>query len=148
MPRARATVDVGVLASDAEALWYDTRRWPAFVDGLAHVAKVEGDWPRGGRVVWDAPHGGRGRVVERVVAYEARGGQTVEVEDDKLRGARRGTFSPRASGGRGGPELTYELKQRPPVAAVVNVLSRRTERDRLLMTLVRFRRELETPPPL
>ena len=32
------------------------------------VAKVEGDWPRAGRVVWDAKPGGRGRVLERVTA--------------------------------------------------------------------------------
>ncbi|HSD81316.1 MAG TPA: hypothetical protein VLB47_11660, partial [Solirubrobacteraceae bacterium] len=69
----RATVDVPVRASAAEALWYDTRRWPAFVDGLKHVASVEGDWPgAGARVVWDSHPGGRGRVVERVVAHEPR----------------------------------------------------------------------------
>jgi hypothetical protein len=61
MGRAEAEIDVGALASQAEELWYDTSRWPTFVDGLAHVSKVDGDWPRAGRVVWDAKPGGRGR---------------------------------------------------------------------------------------
>ena len=43
MGRVRTELQVPALASDAEALWYDTSRWPTFVDGLAHVAKVEGE---------------------------------------------------------------------------------------------------------
>src|SRR4051812_44719689 len=98
MGRVSAEVEVAALASAAEELWYDTSRWPTFVDGLAHVAKVEGDWPRDGRVVWDARPGGRGRVVERVAAYEPRAGQTVRVEDEKVVGTQRVEFHPTAQG--------------------------------------------------
>ena len=48
MGRVRASIVVPGLASEAEELWYDTTRWPTFVDGLHHVARLEGDWPRAG----------------------------------------------------------------------------------------------------
>src|SRR5215208_4676747 len=93
MPRVRTAVTVPGLASEVEALWYDPQRWPAWVDGFGHVVKVEGDWPApGARAVWDSRPGGRGRVVEQVTAYEARTGQTLEVEDEKLRGTQRVAF--------------------------------------------------------
>jgi Polyketide cyclase / dehydrase and lipid transport len=145
MGRARAEVDVAVLASEAEELWYDTRRWPAFVDGLAHVQKVEGDWPRDGRVVWDAKPGGRGRVVERVLAHETRAGQTVQVEDGKITGTQRVEFHPADGGCRVALTLEYQVKQRRPLMPVVDLLFiRRPMTDSLKRTLVRFRRELET----
>src|SRR3982751_1498860 len=98
MGRGKAEVKVAALASAAEELWYDTSRWPTFVDGLAHVAKVEGDWPRAGRVVWDAKVDGRGRVEERVTQHEARVGQTLDVEDDKIRAVQRVEFRPEGDG--------------------------------------------------
>jgi hypothetical protein len=143
--RAEAEIDVGVLASAAEELWYDTSRWPTFVDGLAHVSKVEGDWPRGGRVVWDARPGGRGRVIERVVAYEARAGQSVAVEDEKITGVQRVEFHPTEHGCRIRLALEYTIKEQRGVMWVVDRLFvRRPMTDSLKRTLARFRRELET----
>src|SRR4051794_41787702 len=98
MGRVSAEVEVAALASAAEELWYDTSRWPTFVDGLAHVEKVEGDWPRGGRVLWDAKVDGRGRGDERVVDHEARGGQTGTVEDEKSNGTQPGKVRPNHDG--------------------------------------------------
>jgi Polyketide cyclase / dehydrase and lipid transport len=144
MGRVRAEVHVAALASAAEELWYDTSRWPTFVDGLAHVVKVEGDWPRAGRVVWDARPGGRGRVVERVEGYEARGGQTVRVEDEKIVGTQRVEFHPTAQGCRVALQLDYHVKQQRPLMAVVDVLFiRRPMTDSLKRTLTRLRREIE-----
>jgi uncharacterized membrane protein len=144
MGRVRAEVKVSALASAAEELWYDTSRWPTFVDGLAHVAKVEGDWPREGRVVWDAKPGGRGRVVERVVAYEPRGGQTLDVEDETLRGTQQVTFQPHVEGCRVTLALEYEVKRRQPLTALVDRLFiRRPMTESLRRTLLRFKRELE-----
>lgn len=140
MGRVRATVDVPVRASAAEALWYDTRRWPAFVDGLKHVASVEGDWPgAGARVVWDSHPGGRGRVVERVVAHEPREGQTADVEDEKIRGTQRVRFAPHEGGVTVTLELDYALKQARGVLPVVDLLFiRRPQRESLERTLRRF----------
>jgi hypothetical protein len=143
MGRVRAEVEVAALASAAEELWYDTGRWPTFVDGLAHVAKVEGEWPRSGRVVWDAKVDGRGRVQERVVAHEARVGQTLAVEDDKITGTQRVEFHPSGERCKVVLSLDYALKMDPPQRQVIDFFARRPLRDSLKRTLKRFQHELE-----
>jgi hypothetical protein len=143
MGRVRAEVKVAALASAAEELWYDTARWPTFVDGLAHVAKVEGDWPRSGRVVWDAKVDGRGRVEERVSRHEARVGQTLDIEDDKIRGVQTVAFHPDGDGCRVVLSLDYTLKMDPPQRQVIDLFARRPMRDSLKRTLQRFQRELD-----
>jgi uncharacterized membrane protein len=150
MAHARAQVELTVPASGAEALWYDTTRWPMFVDGFGHVVKIEGDWPEAGsRVVWDSAPEGRGRVVERVTAYEVRAGQTVEVEDPRLTGTQRVVFTPRHGGCTMALELRYELKGGGFFAPVVDLLFvRRAVVDALRRTLLRFRREVEAEAEL
>jgi hypothetical protein len=143
--RVSARVDLPARAAEAEALWYEHARWPSFVDGLKHVARVEGDWPAAGaRVVWDSYPGGRGRVVERVVAYEARSGQTLEVEDERISGRQSVAFAPLEGGVRMTLALEYGLKQRRGLLpAVVDLLFiRRPQRESLQRTLARFAREL------
>jgi hypothetical protein len=144
MGRVRARIDVPGQASAAEALWYDTRRWPAFVDGLKHVARVTGEWPQpGAEVVWDSHPGGRGRVLERVVEYEARRGQAVAVEDEKIRGTQRVGFTPHADGVAIALELDYELKDpRLRFAPLDLLFIRRPQREALERTLRRFAAEL------
>jgi len=142
--RVRASVVVPGLASEAEALWYDTTRWATFVDGLHHIARLEGEWPRAGaRVLWDSPPGGRGRVQERVTAYVAREGQTVAVEDEKIHGTQRVTFTPIDGGVTVALELEYTLKEQRPGMALVDLLFiRRPQRESLQRTLRRFRTEV------
>ena len=144
MGRVRASVVVPGLASEAEALWYDTTRWPTFVDGLHHVARLEGDWPHAGaRVLWDSSPGGRGRVQERVTDYAAREGQTVAVEDEKIRGTQRVTFTPTETGVVVALELAYELKDAKLAMPLFDlVFIRRPQREALQRTLRRFRTEL------
>jgi hypothetical protein len=149
--RAHASIDLPAQVSAAEALWYDTSRWPAFVDGFAHVAKLEGDWPHtGARLVWDSVHAGRGRVVERVVHYEVRSGQTVEVEDPRITGVQTVTFTPRGDGvSRVDLELRYALKKPTPVTPLVDLLFvRRAFNDALRRTVSRFARELRAEQEL
>lgn len=143
MGRVKAEVEVAALASAAEELWYDTGRWPTFVDGLAHVAKVEGDWPRAGRVLWDAKVDGRGRVQERVVSHEARVGQTLAIEDDKVSGTQRIEFHPAGERCKVVLSLDYTLKMDPPQRQVIDFFARRPLRDSLRRTLKRFQHELE-----
>jgi hypothetical protein len=144
MGRVRAQVVVGGLASDAEALWYDHRRWPTFIDGLKHVARVEGDWPRAGaRVVWDSGPQGRGRVHLTVEAYEPRVGQTVAIEDERIRGTERVQFTPHEGGVTVTLERRYEAKDaRLRPAPIDLLLVRRPEREALERTLRRFAAEL------
>jgi hypothetical protein len=146
MGRVKAEVTVRALASAAEELWYDTSRWPTFVDGLAHVQKVEGDWPRAGRVLWDAKVDGRGRVDERVVSHEARTGQTLAIEDEKLTGTQTVEFHPNDDGCRIVLTLSYTLKMDPPTRQAIDFFARRPLRDSLKRTLTRFQQELETAP--
>jgi hypothetical protein len=144
MGRVRARIDLPGQASAAEALWYDTRRWPAFVDGLKHVARVNRDWPRpGAEVVWDSHPGGRGRVLERVVEYEARRGQAVAVEDERIRGTQRVGFAPHERGVAITLELDYALKDARLNFAPLDLLFiRRPQREALERTLRRFAAEL------
>ncbi len=123
--------------SAAEALWYDLRRWPAFVDGFAHVQRVEGDWPRpGARVVWVSTPGGRGLVAETVTDFTVREGQTLSVEDPKVRGTQTVRFAHEQVT----LELDYTLKERNLLAAP---FVKRAFTDALRRTLVRFARELQ-----
>jgi hypothetical protein len=142
--RVRASIEVPGRAGEAEALWYDTARWPSFVDGLHHVAAVEGPWPdAGARLVWDSHPGGRGRVSERVLAYAPGEGQGLDVEDAKIRGTQRVRFLPGADGVTVALELEYRLKERRPGSALLDLLFiRRPQRASLERTLRRFRIEL------
>jgi hypothetical protein len=144
MGRVRAHIELPGQASDAEALWYDHRRWPAFVDGLKHVARVTGEWPHAGaEVVWDSHPGGRGRVLERVVEYEARRGQTAAVEDERIRATQRVGFAPHEGGVTVALELDYELKDpRLRFAPLDLLFIRRPQREALERTLRRFAAEL------
>jgi hypothetical protein len=146
MGRVSARIDVPGAASDAEALWYDHHRWPAFVDGCKYVARVDGDWPHeGAEVIWDSWPDGRGRVLEQVVGYEARVGQSLVVEDEKIRGTQRVSFVPHPDGVTVSLELDYELKQpRGKFGAFDLLFVRRPQRESLERTLRRFRAELRS----
>jgi hypothetical protein len=141
--RVRAAVTVPGLASEAEALWYDTQRWSAWIDGFGHIDKLEGEWPAtGARIVWWSKPGGRGRVVERVLAYEPRTGQTLHVEDEKMRATQRVAFQPAGDGVEVALELEYELKEGNALTPLTDMLFiRRALRDSLRRSLLRFARE-------
>jgi hypothetical protein len=82
-------------------------------------------------------------VQERVTAYAAREGQTLEVEDEKISGIQVLRFAPAEGGAIVSLELRYELKSAPPWMALVDlVFIRRTQRESLERTLRRFRTEL------
>jgi hypothetical protein len=134
---------------EAETVWYDTTRWPAWVDGLDRVSEADPRWPQlGATVTWQSGPAGRGRVIERVVAYEPLSGQTVEVQDDSIRGQQAVKFAP--ADGAVGIELSleYEIKKRSPLTPLIDVLFiRRAFRTSLESTLQRFGRELEAARP-
>ena len=140
MGKASASITVPGRASEVEALWYDPSRWASWIDGFGHVVSLEGDWPdRGARVVWQSPPGGRGLVQERVVHYESRTGQTLEVEDETMSGRQTVAFTPGT--GETGVRLTleWEVKDRNPLTPLVDLLFiRRAMRESLRRTLAKF----------
>jgi hypothetical protein len=145
--KARASVQVpGFRASEAEALWYDTSRWPTFVDGFAHVVSMEGEWPAApSTLVWQSTPAGRGRVVERVTEYEPRLGQTAQVEDPKMSATQRIAFTPAEDGVEVTLSMEYTLKEGGPLRPFMDFLFiRRAVTDALKRTVQRFARELET----
>jgi hypothetical protein len=145
--KARASVRLaGFRASEAEALWYDTSRWPTFVDGFAHVVKKEGDWPAApSTLVWQSTPAGRGRVLERVTEYEPRLGQTAQVEDPKMSATQRVEFTPQDDGVQLTLSMEYTLKEGGPLRPFMDFLFiRRAITDALKRTVHRFARELET----
>ena len=132
------TVDGSV--HEAETCWYDVARWPAWVDELARVIAVEGDWPReGSEVTWESGPAGRGRVRERVIAHEPLAGQTLDVEDDSIIGTQQVTFTPAGRAVEVGLNLDYRIKRRSPFTPLVDFLFvRRVMADSLARTLTRF----------
>ena len=144
MSRARAIAVVPRRILEAEELWYDPHRWAAWVDGFGHLVSIDEGWPGvGARVEWESPPGGRGRVVERVTAYEARTGQTREVEDERLRGTQTVAFE---AAGADEVQVTltldYELKQRHAFTPLLDRLFVRRElTESLRRTLARFGHE-------
>jgi hypothetical protein len=124
----------------AQSCWYDTTRWPAWVDGLERVLHVDGDWPRvGSSVTWKSGPVGRGRVTERVIAYDPARGQTLEVDDASIGGRQSVSFAPTPEGVQVGLSLEYRLKKRSIVWPLVDLLFiRRAMAASLGATVERF----------
>ena len=142
MSRAAASIEVPGLASDAEALWYDPLRWATWVDGFGHVVEVSEGWPAEGTLRWNSTPGGRGLVLETVLSYEPRSGQSLAVEDGRLEGTQRVDFTPRPEAVRIGLTFDYRLKQRNPLTPLLDWLFVRREiAASLRRTLARFARE-------
>jgi uncharacterized membrane protein len=133
----------------AQTCWCDTARWPDWVDGLARVVAVQGDWPRpGSSVTWESGPSGRGRVHERVIEYETLSGLAVAVQDDSIEARQRVGFEPAPGGVAVQLSLEYSLKRRSPLTPLVDRLFvGRPMRDSLTKTLERFGTVLEESRP-
>lgn len=139
---ARVSVRQSYSASvhEAQTQWCDVSRWPDWVDGLARVVSVDERWPApGSAVVWQSGPAGRGRVTERVVAYESLAGITVAVEDETMTGTQRVDFAPAGEGVDVALMLEYRIRRRSPFTPLVEwVFVRRPMADSLRRTLERF----------
>jgi Polyketide cyclase / dehydrase and lipid transport len=129
---------------EAETCWYDTTQWPAWVDGLDRVADVTEDWPAAGASVrWESGPAGRGRVRELVVVQERLAGQTLEVEDDSIRGRQSVAFTPVDGDVEIVLRLEYEIERGSIFTPIVDLLFiRRAMAASLGTTLTRFGAEL------
>lgn len=144
MPRVSATITVPGRAVEAERVWYDPSRWASWIAGFGHVVSLDESWPRkGARRVWESPPQGRGRVSERVLAYELRLGQTLSVEDARMEGTQRVAFEPQPDSVKITLTLEYRLKDVELLPLVWHPLfGRRREAEALRRTLRRFASEL------
>src|SRR6266545_3790312 len=123
MGRVSVSTTVPGRAAEAQALWHDPARWPAWVDGFSHVVRLDYAWPQAGAcVVRESRPGGRGRVLERVRAYAHATGQTLEVEDERLRGIQEVRFEAAGDVTRVTVSLGYALKRRTPLTPLVDWL--------------------------
>lgn len=124
----------------AQALWTDVARWPTFVEGFAHVIRMDSEWPaEGAELVWESSPDGRGRVTEKVTASEP-GAFATQVFEQRLMGNQAVGFEAAEDGGtRLTLRLEYRLTQGGPIAAVADLLFiRRAVRDSLTRTARRF----------
>lgn len=144
MATVRAQADYPGSVHETEKCWYDTERWPVWVDQLDRVVSVAGDWPKVGATVrWESGPAGRGRVREQVVAYEPLSGQTVEVEDDSIIGRQTVTFTPADERVSVELALEYKIKRSNPLTPLVDLLFiRRLMAASLRSTLGRFGTQL------
>jgi Polyketide cyclase / dehydrase and lipid transport len=140
MGTARVTQTFTASVADAERCWYDTSAWAVWVDGLDEVLEVDPRWPGMGAVVtWQSGPAGRGRVTERVVAYAAGQGQTVDVDDVSISGRQSVAFAPVPDGVQVTLGLEYRLHRRSPLTPLVDILFiRRAMTLSLGRTLDRF----------
>jgi hypothetical protein len=130
--------------AEAERCWYDTARWSRWIDGLDRVLAVEGPWPEAGSAVtWESGPAGRGRVLERVTAYEPRRGQTLEVRDASITGRQSVVFESSDAGVEVTMRLEYRLARRSPMTPLFDLLFiRRAMAASLETTVTRFGAEL------
>jgi hypothetical protein len=147
--RVSASLELPGRVYEAETCWYDLERWPKWVDGLAEIVEVQGDWPRTGSVVvWRSLPAGRGTVREQVIEYEPRSGQTSQVQDDSITARQRVSFTARHQRAELRLSLDYRLKRRSPVSALVDLLFiRRLMTASLARTLAQFSAVLSDSPP-
>ena len=126
MGRASASMRVPGLASDAEALWYDPLRWPAWIDGFGHVVELpeRRGRPSGAARLGRRRRGGRGRVLETVIALRAaRRPDASRSRTAACAAPSRSSFEPgRRRGARSRSSLEYELKERTPLTPLVDLL--------------------------
>jgi hypothetical protein len=136
-----ASTELPGTVHEAERCWYDTARWPAWIEGLEHVDHVDPGYPEAGAEVrWHSGPAGRGQVQERVLAHQALGFQRSAVTDDSIEGEQDVAFTATREG-RVCVELTleYRIRARNLLTPLVDRLFiRPAMRHSLESTLHRF----------
>jgi hypothetical protein len=137
----RAVAVVEVPGIEAEQLWHDPSRWASWIDGFAHLEKLEGEWPEvGARRVWSSRVTGRALVSEKVLRLDAGSGITLIAEDERTTATQRVVFETDGVRTRITVEVEAEPKAKMPPGQ--RWWWRRKRGESLARTLQRFSYEL------
>jgi hypothetical protein len=142
MPRIERVGFAPVTPPVAQRLWFDTNRWPTFVDGFGHIVDLGENWPEpGAKVVWESTPAGRGRVTERITDNSPNAVAT-QVFDKQMTATQAARFEPNEDGCDVYLSLDYELTSGGPLRGLTDVLFiRRALAMALERTLRRFSTE-------
>jgi len=137
----RAVIVVEAPGIEAEQLWHDRSRWASWIDGFAHLEKLEGEWPEvGARRVYSSQAKGRSLVSERVMRVEAGSGVTLIVEDERVTATQVVRFESDGVRTRVTVEVEAQPKEKMPPGQ--RWWWRRKHGESLARTLQRFSYEL------
>jgi hypothetical protein len=126
---------------EAEQLWHDRSRWASWIDGFAHLEKLEGEWPEvGARRVYSSHVTGRALVSEKVTRFVAGDGLTLIVEDERVTATQVVRFETDGVRTRITVEVEASPKERMPLGQ--QWWWRRKRGESLARTLQRFAYEL------
>jgi hypothetical protein len=132
---------VGAPGIEAEQLWHDRSRWASWIDGFAHLEKLEGEWPEvGARRVYSSKAAGRALVSEKVMRFAAGDGLTLIVEDERITATEVVRFETDNVRTRITVEVEASPKEKMPLGQ--QWWWRRKRRESLGRTLQRFSYEL------
>lgn len=151
MGKVEASVEIAAPLAEVWDLYFDERRWPAWVDGFSSVSTSSGYPEEGGKLTWRSTSAGRGTVDERVTVHEPRSLHRITYEDPESKGSLEVAFEmlPADSTDSGRrtavrQKLEYQVKTGGPLRAITDLLFIRTQMRRSLeRTLIELRLEAE-----
>lgn len=143
-------VEIAAPLADVWDLYFDRRRWAAWVDGLASVVASDGYPEPDGTLTWRSTPAGRGEVRERVLAHEPRSLHRIAFDDPASAGELETRFEIRPAGEgesrntRVTQALDYRLTRGGPLSPVTDLLFIRSQmRGSLQRSLSDLRLEAE-----
>jgi uncharacterized membrane protein len=151
LSKVEATVEIEAPLAEVWDLYFDERRWPAWVDGFASVISQLGYPGAGGVLNWRSTPAGRGEVRERVLVHEPRSLHRIEYSDPGSAGQLEVAFEmlPAASADSGRrtrvtQHLDYRVTSGGPLSAITDLLFIRGQmRGSLQRSLADLRLEAE-----
>lgn len=140
------TESVSVAASLAEVwdYYFESRGWPAWVDGFGQVEASAGYPDAGGSLRWRSIPAGRGEVTEHVLEHEPRRLHRIAFRDPASAGELRTTFAIQGTGTLLTQELEYRLRQRGPFSRLTDLFFIRSQmRASIRRSLARLKLEVQ-----
>lgn len=151
MSKVEATIEIAAPLAEVWDLYFDRRRWAAWVDGFSSVSSESGYPKEGGTLTWRSTPAGRGMVNERVSAHDLRSLHRVDFEDPAAKGRLEVTFEMQpaesAESGRKTKvtqRLDYTVTSGGPLSVITDFLFIRSQQRRSLQrSLIELRLEAE-----